>query len=97
MFSDYIISPVIDRLAHLARIRLTESQTKELQDDLTVILDWVEKLNELDTEGVEPLLSMSKEINNWRDDVVGEHLDREDALQNAPNHDNKFFKVPKVI
>jgi len=87
----------IDRLAHLARLNLSEEQTTKLQNDLKVILDWIEKLNELDTDDIEPLLSMSSELNNWREEGDSNHLEREKALRNAPNHDEKFFKVPKVI
>jgi len=57
----------------------------------------VEKLNELDTTGVEPLLHMSDEINVLRQDEIKGSISREDALKNAPLHDEQFFKVPKVI
>jgi len=61
------------------------------------MIAFVEKLNELDTTGVEPLLHMSDEINVLRQDEIKGSISREDALKNAPVHDEQFFKVPKVI
>jgi aspartyl-tRNA(Asn)/glutamyl-tRNA(Gln) amidotransferase subunit C len=57
----------------------------------------VEQLQEVDTEGVEPLTNMSHEVNVFREDVAGEHLDHERALKNAPDHDEDYFRVPKVL
>ena len=61
------------------------------------MIAFVEKLNDLDTTGVEPLLHMSDEINVLRQDEIKGSISREDALKNAPLHDEQFFKVPKVI
>jgi aspartyl-tRNA(Asn)/glutamyl-tRNA(Gln) amidotransferase subunit C len=61
------------------------------------MIAFVEKLNELDTTGVEPLLHMTDEINVLREDQVNGSITREEALKNAPEHDGQFFKVPKVI
>ena len=61
------------------------------------MIAFVEKLNELDLDNVEPLLHMSDEVNILRDDVVKGSVSRLQALQNAPLHDEQFFKVPKVI
>lgn len=61
------------------------------------ILTWVEKLNEVDTDGIEPLTNMSYEINRFRKDEPGEHLPREKGLKNAPDKNDEYFKVPKVI
>ena len=61
------------------------------------MIAFVEKLNELDLEDVEPLLHMSDEINVLREDEVKGSISREEALKNAPQHDEQFFKVPKVI
>ncbi|MCU0355825.1 MAG: Asp-tRNA(Asn)/Glu-tRNA(Gln) amidotransferase subunit GatC [Cytophagales bacterium] len=65
--------------------------------DLNRILTWVEKLRELDTTGVEPLTHISPETNVLRDDIVSETLARDEALRNAPRHDDSHFRVPKVI
>lgn len=64
---------------------------------MTEILDWVEKLNELDTTGVEPLTNMSQEVNAYREDEVKEHLSHECALLNGPKKDSDYFRVPKVL
>jgi aspartyl-tRNA(Asn)/glutamyl-tRNA(Gln) amidotransferase subunit C len=85
------------KIAHLARLDFNQADEEGMIRDLTEILDWVEQLNEVDTEGVEPLTSMSQEVNMFRDDEVGEHLDHERALKNAPDKDNDYFRVPKVI
>jgi aspartyl-tRNA(Asn)/glutamyl-tRNA(Gln) amidotransferase subunit C len=61
------------------------------------MIGFVEKLNELNLDGVQPLLHMSEEVNVLREDEVKGSVSREEALKNAPEHDSKFFKVPKVI
>lgn len=65
--------------------------------DMTEIVSWVEKLNEVDTTNVEPLISMSQEVNVLRADVITEQLPRDRALSQAPRHDDEYFRVPKVI
>jgi len=86
----------LEKIVHLARLELDKSKEKEMLQSLEEILTWVEKLNALDTENVEPLTNMSMEINALREDKIGDHLDREKGLISAPNKDNTFFKVPKV-
>ena len=61
------------------------------------MIAFVEKLNELELDGVEPLLHMSEEVNVLREDEVKGSVSRDEALKNAPLHDDQFFKVPKVI
>ena len=88
---------LVDKLAHLARLKFNASEKEEIKNDLQKMIAFVEKLNELDTTGVEPLLHMSDEINVLREDEVKGSISREDALKSAPLHDEQFFKVPKVI
>jgi len=88
---------LVDKLAHLARLKFDTSEKEEIKKDLQKMIAFVEKLNELDTTGVEPLLHMSDEINVLRQDEIKGSISREDALKNAPVHDEQFFKVPKVI
>jgi len=88
---------LIDKLAHLARLQFDESEKEEIKNDLQRMIAFVEKLNALDLENVEPLLHMSGEINVLRDDEIQGSITRKEALSNAPVHDNQFFKVPKVI
>jgi aspartyl-tRNA(Asn)/glutamyl-tRNA(Gln) amidotransferase subunit C len=64
---------------------------------MTAIVDWVEKLKEVYTDGVEPLTTMSHEINAVREDVVKGHLPHDEVLKNAPKKDNDYFRVPKVL
>jgi aspartyl-tRNA(Asn)/glutamyl-tRNA(Gln) amidotransferase subunit C len=69
----------------------------EIKNDLQRMIAFVEKLNELDLDGVKPLLHMSDEVNVLREDKVKGSVSRAEALKNAPLHDDQFFKVPKVI
>jgi len=68
-----------------------------MMTDMTEIVTWVEKLRAVDTTGVEPLASMSKEINAFREDNPATSLSRKEALSRAPQHDDRHFRVPKVI
>jgi len=100
--SDYICfmelnDTLVDKLAHLARLEFNDTEKQEIKTDLQRMIAFVEKLNELDLNGVEPLLHMSDRINVLREDEIKGSVDRETALKNAPLHDDKFFKVPKVI
>ena len=61
------------------------------------MIEFADKLNELNLDGVEPLLHMSEEANVLREDEIKGSISREEALKNAPEHDDQFFKVPKVI
>ena len=88
---------LLDKIAHLSRLEFDEKDAEKMMRDMTAIVTWVEKLNEVDTEGVEPLTSMSHEINALREDVVKPHLDHGKALHIAPEKDADYFQVPKVL
>jgi aspartyl-tRNA(Asn)/glutamyl-tRNA(Gln) amidotransferase subunit C len=88
---------LLDKIAHLARLEFDDKDAQKMMEDMSAIVDWVEKLKEVDTDGVEPLTTMSHEINALREDEVKHHLDRNDALLNAPKKDEVFFRVPKVL
>lgn len=88
---------LVDKLAHLARLQFNEAEKAAIRNDLQRMIGFVEKLNELNLEGVPPLLHMGEEVNVLRNDVVSGSVTREEALKNAPLHDEQFFKVPKVI
>ena len=88
---------LIDNLSKLARLEFNDKDKVEIKNDLQKMIAFIDKLNELDTTGVEPLLHMSNNINVLREDEVKGSISREDALKNAPVHDEQFFKVPKVI
>ncbi len=88
---------LVDKLANLARLKFDESEKESVKNDLQKMIRFVEKLNGLDTTGVEPLLHMSGNVNVLREDELKEGLSREEGLKNAAVHDSVFFKVPKVI
>lgn len=100
--SDYICSmevndSLVNKLAHLSRLEFNATEKEEIKNDLQRMIGFVEKINELKLDNVEPQLFMSKELNVLRDDEVKGSISREEALKNAPLHDEQFFKVPKVI
>jgi len=92
-----ITDDLIDKVAGLARLHFDAAEKADIKKDLQRMIKFVEKLDELDTTGVEPLLHMTDNVNILRDDVVKGSLSREEGLKNAPLHDEQFFKVPKVI
>ena len=88
---------LLNKIAHLSRLEFQEKDAEKMMSDMTAIVNWVEKLKEVDTEGVEPLTTMSLEVNALREDETKEHLDRDNALKNAPQRDQEYFRVPKVL
>ena len=87
----------LDRIAHLARLEFDEKDAEKMMKDMINIVSFVEKLNEVNTDGVEPLTTMSHEVNALRNDEVKPHLSHEDGLKNAPKKDFDYFRVPKVL
>lgn len=87
----------LHKIAHLARLEVKPDEEAELLNSLNGVLTWMEQLAEVDTTGVEPLTHISAETNVLREDAVGEQLPRKQALANAPQHDEQFFEVPKVL
>jgi len=88
---------LIDKLASLSKLEFDEESKEGIKKDLTRMLAFVEQLNGLDTDGVEPLIHVNEETNKFREDVVSEELSQKEALKNAPEHDGFYFKVPKVV
>ncbi len=87
----------VRKVAKLSRLELTEAEVEEFTDQLSAILDYVEKMKELDTDGVEPIAHCLPISNVFRQDRVQESLGTEKALANAPQRDGNFFKVPKIL
>lgn len=87
----------LDKIAHLARLEFDEAEAERMMRDMTEIVTWVEKLREVNTDGIEPLTSMSQEINALREDIAADTLSQDQALSQAPHHDGTYFRVPKVI
>ena len=87
----------VDYIATLARLSFNDAEKEAMTHDLNEILTYVEKLNELDTENVEPLANMGDRTNVLREDKPVPSISNQDALKNAPDFQDRFFKVPKVI
>lgn len=92
-----ITRQLLDKIAHLARLEIKEEEAKKIMQDMSTIVTWMEQLNEVDTTGVEPLTSMSHEVNAFREDRIANQLTNADALKNAPDKTDSYFKVPKVL
>ena len=87
----------IEHIAMLARLSLTEEEKELFGAQLSNILDYMEKLNEIDTEHIEPTSHVLSLSNIMREDAPGDSISREDALSNAPDRTDKFYRVPKII
>jgi len=88
---------LVRKVAKLSRLELTEAEVEEFTGQLSAILEYMAKLNELDTTDVEPLAHCLPISNVLREDQVKESLGTEATLANAPQRDGDFFKVPKIL
>jgi len=88
---------IVQHVTHLARIELDASSTKAFTRQLERILEYIKKLQEVDIEGIEPTSHPLKLSNVTRDDIPSASLTQEESLSNAPDSQNGFFKVPKII
>ncbi|MEQ8706810.1 MAG: Asp-tRNA(Asn)/Glu-tRNA(Gln) amidotransferase subunit GatC [Phaeodactylibacter sp.] len=88
---------LILKLEQLSRLQLSASERSGIREDLNRILEMVEQLEELDTEGVAPLTYINEDVNVMREDTIRGQTDRTAALKNAPDQDGAYFRVPKVI
>ncbi len=87
----------VEYIAQLARLEFSEEEKNILTTQLNQILDYMDQLNKLDTEQVEPLSHVLELNNVFRDDIVKQSIPPSDALKNAPSSTEEFFRVPKVI
>ena len=87
----------VEQVAALARLKLSPPEIESFTKDLTVILDYVDQLKSVNTDGLEPKDQFIKAENVFREDEIKPSLSREQALANAPDKDEEFFRVPKVI
>jgi aspartyl-tRNA(Asn)/glutamyl-tRNA(Gln) amidotransferase subunit C len=87
----------VQHIASLARLRFSDDEEEQLAEEMSRILDYVDTLNELDTTGVPPMSHVLDLHNVFREDDIEERIDRDKALQNAPDADGEYFRVPKVI
>ena len=88
---------LIQDIAKLSKLKFDDSAEEKMKADLEKMLAFVDKLNEIDTEGVDPLIYMSEEVNVLREDKLTEETSQKDALKNAPEKDSDYFKVPTVL
>lgn len=85
------------KVAKLSRLKLSDSEIDAIKSQLGRVLEYVDILNEVDTDGVEPMAHAVEQFNVLRDDVSRPSLPREDALSNAPKTDGRFFQVPAIL
>ena len=88
---------LIEKLAKLSQLDFSQEAKRKMEQDLNKILAFVDELNTLNTDDIEPLVYINEEVNKLREDKVGEHLPKEEALKNAPDKDSDYFKVPTVL
>ncbi len=87
----------VHKVADLARIEIKDNEVDALTVEMNKILTFMEKLNELDTTSVKPLVYMNEKANVWREDIAKNEISTIDGLKNAAAHNDDFFFVPKII
>jgi aspartyl-tRNA(Asn)/glutamyl-tRNA(Gln) amidotransferase subunit C len=92
-----ITEELIDHIAHLARLEFQGEDKVSIKKDMERMIEFVDKLSEVDTANVEPLIFMSEEINRLREDESKVTVTHEEALINAPKKDSDYFRIPKVL
>lgn len=92
-----ITDDIIEHIAHLARLEFEGEDKDKIKIDLENIITFMEKLQEVDTENVEPLVFMTNEKNRLREDIAEVTITHEEALKNAPKKDSDYFRIPKVL
>jgi aspartyl-tRNA(Asn)/glutamyl-tRNA(Gln) amidotransferase subunit C len=92
-----ITDELVDHIAHLSRLRFEGADRESIKNDLGNIIDFMSKLNEVDTAHVEPLVFMTDECSSLRDDEPHITITQKEALKNAPKKDSDYFRIPKVL
>ncbi len=92
-----IDNSTVKKVATLARIEIKKDEESKLIEELNNILGWVDELKKVDTENVEPMLSVFNESMNMREDKSESNYNNDQILKNSPNSNAGFFVVPKVI
>jgi len=87
----------VRHIAKLARLNISDAEAPQLETELSSIMAWVEQLDEVDTEGVEPMTSVVETVMKMREDVVTDGGIADEIVQNAPLSDGPYFVVPKVV
>ena len=92
-----ITNKLIQDIAALAKLEFDEKSTEKMKVDLERIIRFIDKLSEIDTDGVEPLIYLSEEVNVLREDEIKAVISQVEALKNAPEKDSDYFKVPTIL
>jgi aspartyl-tRNA(Asn)/glutamyl-tRNA(Gln) amidotransferase subunit C len=92
-----ITEEMVNHIAHLARLEFEGEDKKAIIRDMENIVTFMDRLNELDTDQIEPLIFMSDEVNRLRDDTAQVTITQKEALQNAPRKDSDYFRISKVL
>jgi len=88
---------LITNLSRLAKLKFDKTATEKMKSDLERILNFVESMSKVDTNGIEPLIYMNEEKGRLRLDEIANEISQQDALKNAPQKDSDYFKVPTVL
>ena len=88
---------IITKLSGLSKLKFNKEEAELISEDLSKMVNFINQLNELETDGIEPLIHMNEEVNSWREDKLDDILDQEKALANSPVKDSTYFKLPKVL
>jgi len=92
-----ITNKLIQDIAALAKLEFDEKSAEQMKVDLERIIGFIDKLSEIDTDGVEPLIYLSEEVSVLREDGIKAMVSQVEALKNAPEKDSDYFKVPTIL
>jgi aspartyl-tRNA(Asn)/glutamyl-tRNA(Gln) amidotransferase subunit C len=92
-----ITDEIVDHIAHLARLQFEGDKKIAIKQDMENIISFMDRLSEVSTEDVEPLIFMSEEVNVLREDIPSITVSQAEALKNAPKKDSDYFRIPKVL
>ena len=92
-----IDNEIVDKIASLSKLSFSGEQKEAIKNDMNKMLNFIGKLEEVDTDGVEPLIHMTEDVNVLRADDAVSDITQKEALKNAPNKDSTYFKIPKVL
>jgi len=92
-----INNEIVDKIASLSKLSFSGDEKEAIKNDMNKMLEFVGKLEEVNTEGVTPLIHISEEVNVLRADESEYSISQEEALKNAPKKDSTYFKIPKVL
>jgi aspartyl-tRNA(Asn)/glutamyl-tRNA(Gln) amidotransferase subunit C len=92
-----ITDELVDHISHLARLKFEGEKKEAIKKDMENIISFMDKLSELSTDNVEPLIFMNDEVNVLREDIPQITVSQEEALKNAPKKDSDYYRIPKVL